>query len=404
MVDIRNYSYVFDTSDFEKVSIVYSSHYDAHIKNYSIPEEDVASTGSKCDAILQDMPGPPPLYGSVSRYALAAFLFIFPCFTLIGSSFVIIAVYTHKRLHTITNAFVVSLAVADSLVAILVMPFGIYQQFNNKTWNLSRELCLITTSFDVMFTTTSIFNLSCLAIDRYLAICRPFDHERLTRGKVICMLSLCWIIPIFISFVPILNKWNTIGIEEFIDCAFPEEDLSHCVFVVNKVFATIGSVFAFYIPTSFILVCYIHIFKAARKQAYQISSLELTSHKQHRHGKLKHETKAAKTVGIIIGCFFICWFPFFGLNIIDPFINYKIPYIPWTIALWLGYINSMLNPILYYNFNKHYKVAFRRLLSCKVCRGVSEFEYETVQSSYHTEYIQSTRNSISSKLAYHRNS
>ncbi|XP_060577823.1 5-hydroxytryptamine receptor 4-like [Ruditapes philippinarum] len=370
-----------NVSDAGNVSVVYS------YANNSVTS--FGSHGNKsdlnCSEIMEGKSGPPPIYDPARRYIISGILFIFPCLTMIGNGMVIVAVLTHKRLKTVTNAFVVSLAVADIMVAILVMPFGIYQQFNNKTWNLGKNWCLITTSFDVMFTTTSIFNLSCLAIDRYLAICRPFIHERLTRPKVIMMLSFCWIVPIFISFVPIHMNWNHIGIEDYVQCAFPEDDPTHCAFVVNREFATVCSMIAFYIPTVFIVICNVHIFRTARKQAHQIRSLELSAHKHHRKGKLKHETKAAKTVGIIMGCFFICWFPFFGLNIIDPFIGYKVPYTLWTVALWLGYINSMLNPFLYYNFNRHYKMAFRRLLTCKVCRGISEFEADMVPSTLYTD-------------------
>jgi len=343
------------------------------------------TSNDECAKILEHTAGPPPIYTSTVRYVLSAFLFVFPCLTVLENGMVIAAVLTHKRLQTVTNVFVVSLAIADMLVGILVMPFGIYQQFNNKRWELGRSWCLITTSFDVMFTTTSIFNLSCLAIDRYLAICRPFIHERLTRKKVMVMLLFCWIMPIFISFLPILLGWNHIGIEDYVNCAFPPSDSSHCVFVVNKEFALICSSIAFYIPCLFIVICNIQIFRTARLQAQQIRSLELSAHKNHRKGKLKHETKAAKTVGIIMGCFFICWLPFFIINIIDPLIGYRINYIIWTIALWLGYINSMMNPLLYYNFNRHYKVAFRRLLACKVCRGISEFEDEKVPSALYTD-------------------
>lgn len=360
------------------LAVVYSNYVMTNRMLYYKNSSDL--TYNKCDEILKDSPGPPPMYDMNTRYLIAGILFIFPCLTLFGSGMVIVAVYTHKRLQTITNAFVVSLAFADLMVAILVMPFGIYQQYNNKTWNLGRQWCLVTTSFDVMFTTTSIFNLSCLAVDRYLAICRPFVHETLTRRKVAFMIFVCWFVPVFISFVPIMNSWNLVGIEDFIECTFPADDTTHCIFFVNKAFAIVCSMIAFYIPAVFIIICYIYIYRAARRQAYHICNLELAAHKEHRRGKLKHETKAAKTVGIIIGCFFVCWFPFFGLNVIDPFIGYRIPYLPWTVALWLGYINSMLNPFLYYNFNKHFKMAFRRLLTGKFCRGVNEFEDDIVPS------------------------
>ncbi|KAL3863194.1 hypothetical protein ACJMK2_004961 [Sinanodonta woodiana] len=349
---------------------------------------------NKCAEVWATASGPPPMYGEWQRYLIGIILCLFPVLTILGNGLVILAVLTHKRLKTVTNVFVVSLAAADMLVAIFVMPFGIYLQMNNKEWYLGHLFCLVTTSFDVMFTTTSIFNLSCLAIDRYLAICRPFLHERLSSKVVAGMLAFCWIVPMFISFVPILNKWNLIGIEEYVDCLYADEH--HCAFVVNIPYAMVCSLIAFYIPTAFICICNVKIFMAARKQAHQIRSLEISAHKHHRKGKLKHETKAAKTVGIIMGCFFICWLPFFVMNIIDPVIGYKIPYTPWTIALWLGYINSMLNPILYYTFNRHYKLAFKRILSCKLCRGISEYEDDVVpsQTAHYSDLNHSTSTSL----------
>ncbi|XP_069140043.1 5-hydroxytryptamine receptor 4-like [Argopecten irradians] len=328
-----------------------------------------------CTALLEGKPGPPPFYSLEVRAVLGLILTLFPVLTFFGNTLVIVAVFTHKRLRTITNVFVVSLALADCMVALSVMPFGVYQQLSNKSWALGHTLCLVSTSLDVMFTTTSIIHLSCLAIDRYLAICRPFLHERLNNSVIAGMIVACWLTPILISFVPIMNGWNLFGIEDLYGCLFP--DASTCGFIVNTAFAVVCSTIAFYLPTIFMIVCNVKIFLAAEKQAKHIRSLELHLHK-HQTGKLKRETKAAKTISIIMGCFCVCWFPFFILNIIDPLIGYKIPYIPWTVALWLGYLNSMLNPFLYYNFNRAFRIAFRRLLTFKVCRGVSEFEDEYV--------------------------
>lgn len=342
-----------------------------------------------CTQLLEGAPGPPPLYQDEIRITLGFFLSLFPIFTFLGNSLVIVAVFTHRRLRTITNYFVVSLALADCMVAATVMPFGVYKEFSNKSWGLGHILCLVSTSLDVMFTTTSIMHLSCLAIDRYLAICRPFLHERLNNRVIAAMLASCWLIPILISFLPIMNGWNLIGIEDLFTCSFPE---GVCGFIVNTTFAVVCSTIAFYLPTIFMIVCNIKIFQAAHRQAMHIRSLELHLHK-HKKGKLKQETKAAKTIVIIMGCFCICWFPFFIMNIIDPLIGYKIDYVPWTIALWLGYVNSALNPFLYYNFNRGFRLAFRRLLTYKVCRGVSEFEDEYISVAQITEVTHANGNS-----------
>ncbi|GFR98782.1 5-HT4 receptor [Elysia marginata] len=241
-----------------------------------------AGDGPDCDLVLSHVAGPPPSYSDPVRIIISIVLICVPILTVFGNTVVILAVITHKRLRTITNAFVVSLAVADMCVALFVMPFSIYQQINNKQWFLGEVLCKLSSSLDVMMCTVSIFHLSCLAVDRYLAICRPFLHERLTVKLISIMLVLCWITPIFISFIPILNGWNHKGIEHIVACAFPiEADI--CVFVVNLPFAIICSLIAFYIPVVFMGVCNAKIYMAAIKQAHQIRTLEAAgSHNHYR--------------------------------------------------------------------------------------------------------------------------
>ena len=236
----------------------------------------------ECERILSHMAGPPPLYPDAARITISIVLICVPILTVFGNSVVILAVITHKRLRTLTNAFVVSLAVADMCVALFVMPFSIYQQLNNKQWFLGDVLCKLSSSLDVMMCTVSIFHLSCLAVDRYLAICRPFLHERLTVRLIVIMLVMCWITPVFISFIPILNGWNLKGIEDIVKCAFPS-DQNVCVFLVNLPFAIICSLIAFYIPVVFMGVCNVKIYLAAIKQAHQIRTLEAAgSHNHYR--------------------------------------------------------------------------------------------------------------------------
>ncbi|KAL8564370.1 hypothetical protein ACOMHN_057392 [Nucella lapillus] len=332
---------------------------------------------SYCEIVLKDTAPPPPEYGETGLYAVSFMLLLVPLLTIFGNTVTIVAVLTHRKLRTKTNAFIVSLAIADLCVSLLVMPFGIYQQANNKVWMLGDTVCRLSASFDVMICTVSIFHLSSLAIDRYLAICKPFLHKRMTVRKTMGMLVFCWVVPIFISFLPIMNGWNEIGIEDYLSCAFPP-DAKVCVFLVNIPFAVVCSLIAFYIPVIFMFICNVKIYMAASRQAQKIRALEEAGTKNHmshhKQKKFRNKTKAAKTLGIIMGCFGVCWFPFFILNVIDPIIGYRIPYIPWMVALWLGYINSMMNPVLYFFFNRHFNYAFHRLLRCRVCMGVRDYD------------------------------
>nr|XP_040030666.1 5-hydroxytryptamine receptor 4 isoform X4 [Gasterosteus aculeatus aculeatus] len=145
-----------------------------------------------------------------------------------------------------------------------------------------------------------------------------------------------------------------------------------CVFMVNKPYALTCSVVAFYIPLVLMVLAYQRIYVTARAHALQISVLQRAggagvgadSADHQRNHRMRTETKAAKTLCIIMGCFCLCWAPFFITNVVDPFIDYTVPDKLWVACLWLGYINSMLNPILYAFLNKSFRRAFLIILCC----------------------------------------
>ncbi len=96
------------------------------------------------------------------------------------------------------------------------------------------------------------------------------------------------------------------------------------------------------------------------------------------------ERKASVTLGVIMTAFTVCWLPFFILAVLRPFSQsvYSIP--PWIVsfALWLGYANSMLNPIIYVTFHQDFRKAFRYLL-CFQCASLgTRLREEAFQSQY----------------------
>lgn len=109
------------------------------------------------------------------RLGLLAFLFLFSFATVFGNSLVILAVIRERYLHTSTNLFVTSLAVADCLVGLVVMPFSALYEVLENTWFFGTDWCDIWRSLDVLFSTASILNLCVISLDRYWAINDPFS-------------------------------------------------------------------------------------------------------------------------------------------------------------------------------------------------------------------------------------
>lgn len=143
--------------------------------------------------------------------------------------------------------------------------------------------------------------------------------------------------------------------------------------MVNRPYALVCSAVAFYVPLGLMILAYQRIYVTAMEHARQIRTLRragstpISSYYSHDHpgsSRMKIETKAAKTLAVIMGCFCLCWAPFFITNVLDPFIQYSVPWQMWTTWLWLGYINSGLNPFLYAFLNRAFRRAFLMILCC----------------------------------------
>ncbi|XP_078144562.1 5-hydroxytryptamine receptor 4 [Centroberyx gerrardi] len=355
---------------------------------------------------------------SLEKIVLTIFLSIIIIMTVFGNLLVMVALCKDRHLRKKkTNYFIVSLAFADLLVALVVMPFAAIELTTGQ-WRYGEIFCLVRTSLDVLLTTASILHLCCIALDRYYAICcQPLVYRhKMTPVRVAVMLGGCWLIPSFISFLPIMQSWNAIGIEDIIEerqaAAGGSNDTS-CVFLVNRPYALICSAVAFYVPLALMVLAYQRIYVTAMTHARQIETLQRagsapvsgaapvaaaarssTASDQSEHYRLRPatgssssepapiatsrmrvETKAAKTLAVIMGCFCLCWAPFFITNVVDPFIHYSVPWQLWTAWLWLGYINSGLNPFLYAFLNRAFRRAFLVILCCGDERYVRQGSY-----------------------------
>ncbi|KAL2079543.1 hypothetical protein ACEWY4_025287 [Coilia grayii] len=88
---------------------------------------------------------------------------------------------------------------------------------------------------------------------------------------------------------------------------------------------------------------------------------------------LARERKTVKTLGIIMGTFILCWLPFFIVALVLPFCKLNCFMPDWLGAVinWLGYSNSLLNPIIYAYFNRDFQNAFKKIMKCKNFRPIN---------------------------------
>ncbi|KAE8742970.1 hypothetical protein FOCC_FOCC011400 [Frankliniella occidentalis] len=85
-----------------------------------------------------------------------------------------------------------------------------------------------------------------------------------------------------------------------------------------------------------------------------------------RQQSWRTEHKAARTLGIIMGTFMLCWLPFFLWYVITTLCGESCPSPDVVVAVlfWIGYFNSALNPLIYAYFNRDFREAFKNTLQC----------------------------------------
>lgn len=209
----------------------------------------------------------------------------------LGNALVIISVHRHRKLRVITNYYVVSLAMADMLVALCAMTFNASVELTNGRWLFGYFMCDVWNSLDVYFSTASILHLCCISVDRYYAIVRPLEYPIImTQRTVLFMLTNVWMMPALISFTPIFLGWYTTPEQKLHRLKFPDE----CSFVVNKYYAVISSSVSFWIPGVVMITMYYRIYKEAIRQRKALSrtssNIILNSIHQHRTAHYNHHS------------------------------------------------------------------------------------------------------------------
>ncbi|XP_059611484.1 dopamine D2-like receptor [Phlebotomus argentipes] len=177
-------------------------------------------------------------------WALLALVLVFG--TAAGNILVCLAIAWERRLQNVTNYFLMSLAITDLMVAILVMPLGILTLVRGY-FPLQSEHCLAWICLDVLFCTASIMHLCTISVDRYLSLRYPMRFGRnKTRRRVTLKIVFVWLLSIAMS-LPLSLMYSKNHASVLVDgtCQIPD-----------PVYKLVGSIVCFYIPLGVMLLTY----------------------------------------------------------------------------------------------------------------------------------------------------
>ncbi|XP_076858017.1 cholecystokinin receptor isoform X2 [Brachyhypopomus gauderio] len=349
------------------------------------------------------------------RILLYSLIFLLSVF---GNLLIIVVLVVNKRMRTMTNTFMLSLAVSDLMMAVFCMPFTLIPNLLGD-FIFGAAMCKIVAYLMGISVSISTLSLMAVAIERYNAICNPLKSRAWqTRSHAYRVIALTWVLSFFIMtpypvFSTLISYTKPNNLTAHM-CRhdWPKEQ-------VNQAWCILLLFVLFFIPGVVMIVayglisrelyrgmqfemdqrkdhcgvkngasstlsagsddgdgCYIQVSK--RPNSMEMSTLTLTSSaKVERLRSTTSETtllakkRVIRMLIVIVTMFFICWMPLYSANtwkaFHPPSAHRALSGAPISFIHLLSYTSACVNPVIYCFMNKRFRKAVLTTFSC-CCR------------------------------------
>ncbi|OWR50755.1 allatotropin receptor [Danaus plexippus plexippus] len=283
---------------------------------------------------------------------------------LIGNLLVCLAVYRNHAMRTVTNYFLVNLAVADFMVLLFCLPATVLWDVT-ETWFLGDALCKILLYIQSVSVTVSVLTLTFISVDRWYAICFPLKFKSTINSAktailVIWALSLVFNTPELVVLTTVKVVPLRFDLEYLVQCTATWSYSSDLIWHIIRI------VFVYTVPLLLMTVAYhqiVRVLWSSQKIPGLAETMKLASAEQIQ---LQSRRKAAKMLVAVVVMFAVCYFPVHLLSVLrylDMEQNDMITCLA-LVSHVLCYVNSAINPLIYNFMSGKYRREFRRVFCC----------------------------------------
>ncbi|XP_043570817.1 somatostatin receptor type 2-like [Chiloscyllium plagiosum] len=277
-----------------------------------------------------------------------------------GNTLVIYVILRYAKMKTVTNIYILNLAIADELFMVALPFFA--TQAALAHWPFGQAACRVLMTLDGINQFTSIFCLTVMSVDRYLAVVHPITSSKWRKPRLaklvngaVWIISLLVILPIMIySAVQTRNGRSSCTI------TWPSKNPSWYTAFGIYTFAL-----GFFLPLTIICLCYLLIIIKVKASGIRVGSSK----------RKKSERKVTRMVSIVVAVFVFCWLPFYIFNFLPLAVDVK-PTVAmkgfYEFVVVLSYANSCANPILYAFLSDNFKKSFQNVLCLRKVSGLDE--------------------------------
>ncbi|XP_056126108.1 trace amine-associated receptor 7c-like [Rhinichthys klamathensis goyatoka] len=283
------------------------------------------------------------------------FIAVTSVFTVFLNLLVIISISHFKQLHTPTNVLIFSLAVADLIAGLILMPVQ-GMKLIEPCWYFGEIFCSIFPLVLYVVVTASLGNMIIISVDRFIAVNDPLRYPmKVNNNRAVVSIVVNWLL----SFI-----YNFYLLYDFL--LYPEMNhtcIGECILSVKLENIIIDSIVCLVAPCCIIIPLYVKICFVANYQAKHLNSVT--------DKKAKSEKKAARTLGIVVLVYLLCWMPYYltslslGHDENDTLII--------NVMYWIVCMNSCMNPIIYAMFYRWFRLSAKYILTQKIYRPSSAY-------------------------------
>ncbi|XP_062987700.1 neuropeptide FF receptor 1 [Elgaria multicarinata webbii] len=336
----------------------------------------------------------------VAAMFIVAYVFIF-FMCMIGNMLVCFIVLKNRQMRTVTNIFILNLAISDVLVGIFCMPTTLVDNLITG-WPFDVIMCKMSGLVQGMSVSASVFTLVAIAVERFRCIVYPF-RQKLSLRKALITIVIIWVLALIIMCPSAVTLTVTRDDYHFMldaynnsyplySCweAWPDKEM-------RKIYTTVLFSHIYLAPLTSIVIMYARIAFKLFKSSAPIRGSQLEEHEGRRVSRRK--IKVINMLIIVALFFTLSWLPLWTLmlltdygNLTEDRLNLITVYF-FPFAHWLAFFNSSINPIIYGYFNENFRRGFQEAFKVQLCSMEREHK-DTYSGQNNSGFLFGARNRI----------
>ncbi|XP_016302627.1 neuropeptide FF receptor 1 like 1 [Sinocyclocheilus anshuiensis] len=309
--------------------------------------------------------------GMAVSYILSYLLVLLLC--VVGNGLVCLVVIRNRNMRSVTNLFILNLAISDLLVGIFCVPTTLIDSLTSG-WPFSQITCTMSNLIQGMSVSASVFTLVAIAVDRFMGIVHPF-HHRLRPATAFFAIIFIWLL----AFAIIFPSAATLTVIHLDDMYMVQDNQMYPLFVCFEDWARAD------MRRVYTLVIFVQVYLAPLGLIcimYGCITAKLSNNLRENRVRSRRRMKVIKMLIMVAILFMVSWLPLWTLMFLTDYqdldrqqIDFLSSYL-FPVAHWLAFFNSGVNPIIYGFFNENFRRGFQAAVACGSCRSfVSEMRH-----------------------------